>query len=42
MGSIEDFCDALRARGGKVEQIREEVDGVRRAVVEVKKGESGP
>lgn len=41
-GSIEDFCDALRARGGKVEQIREEADGVRRAVVEVKKGESGP
>jgi hypothetical protein len=41
-GSIEDFCDALRARGGKVEQIREEVDGVRRAVVEIKKGESRP
>jgi hypothetical protein len=37
-GSMEDFCDAVRARGGKVEQIREEVDGVRRAVVEVKKG----
>jgi hypothetical protein len=35
-GSIEDFCDAVKARGGKVEQIREEVDGVRRAVVEVR------
>jgi len=41
-GSIEDFCDALRARRGKVEQIREEVDGVRRAVMEIKKGESRP
>jgi hypothetical protein len=41
-GSIEDFCDEVRARGGKVEQIREEVDGVRRAVVEVKRGESRP
>jgi hypothetical protein len=35
-GSIEDFCDAVRARGGTVEQIREEADGVRRAVIEVK------
>jgi hypothetical protein len=40
-GSIEDFCDAVRAREGRVEQIREEVDGVRRAVVEVKSGKSG-
>lgn len=37
-GSIEDFCDAVRARGGVVEQIREESDGVRRAVVEVRNG----
>lgn len=35
-GSMEDFCDIVRARGGIVEQIREESDGVRRAVVEVK------
>ena len=41
-GSIGDFCNAVKARGGKVEQIREEVDGVRRAVVEVKRGESRP
>ncbi|KAI9746119.1 MAG: hypothetical protein M1818_000800 [Claussenomyces sp. TS43310] len=34
-GSIEDFCDAIRARKGKVAQVREESDGVRRAVVEV-------
>jgi hypothetical protein len=40
-GSIEDFCDAVRAGGGVVEQIREEVDGVRRAVVEVKSGKGG-
>lgn len=36
-GSVEDFCDAVRAEGGKVKQVREEVDGVRRAVIEVKK-----
>jgi protein-histidine N-methyltransferase len=41
-GSIEDFCDAVRARGGVVEQVREEVDGVRRAVVEVKMGGNMP
>jgi len=35
-GSIEDFCDAVRAKGAVVSQIREESDGVRRAVVEVK------
>ena len=35
-GSIEDFCDAIRANGAGVQQIREESDGVRRAVVEVK------
>ena len=35
-GSIEDFCDAVRAEGAGVQQIREESDGVRRAVVEVK------
>ena len=34
-GSIEDFCDAVRAKGASVKQIREESDGVRRAVVEV-------
>jgi hypothetical protein len=35
-GSMDDFCDAVRAKGLVVEQIREESDGVRRAVVEVK------
>jgi hypothetical protein len=35
-GSIEDFCDAVRAKAFDVEQIREESDGVRRVVVEVK------
>ena len=35
-GSIADFCDSVRAKGGSVEQIREELDGVRRAVIEVK------
>jgi hypothetical protein len=35
-GSIEDFCDTVRAKGAGVKQIREESDGVRRAVVEVK------
>lgn len=34
-GSMEDFCDAVRAKGIDVVQIREESDGVRRAVVEV-------
>jgi hypothetical protein len=41
-GSIEDLCDAVRARGGRVEQIREESDGVRRAVVEVRKQDQPP
>ncbi|KAG0647792.1 S-adenosylmethionine-dependent methyltransferase [Hyphodiscus hymeniophilus] len=35
-GSIEDFCDSVRAKGAVVKQIREESDGVRRAVVEIK------
>jgi hypothetical protein len=35
-GSMEDFCDLVRGKGGLVEQIREESDGVRRAVVEVR------
>ena len=39
-GSMEDFCDAVRARRGLVEHIREESDGVRRAVVEVKIGDT--
>jgi len=39
-GSMEDFCDTVRARGAEVELIREESDGVRRAVVEVKWGRS--
>ncbi len=34
-GSMEDFCNAVRAKGGKVDQIRDEVDGVRRTVVGV-------
>ncbi len=34
-GSMEDFCDLVRSKGGSVDQIREESDGVRRAVVEV-------
>jgi hypothetical protein len=41
-GSIEDLCDAVRARRGRVEQIREESDGVRRAVVEVRKQDQPP
>lgn len=36
-GSIEDFGHAVRARGGIVDQIREEAEGVRRTVVEVKR-----
>ena len=35
-GSMEDFCDLMRANGMDVEQLREESDGVRRVVVEVK------
>lgn len=35
-GSIEDFCAAVGARAGLVEQLREEEDGVRRAVVGVR------
>lgn len=34
-GSMEDFCEAVRDKGGVATQIREEEDGVRRAVVEV-------
>jgi hypothetical protein len=37
-GSMEDFCDMVRAKSRSVEQIREESDGVRRAIVEVKVG----
>ncbi|KAM3074834.1 hypothetical protein ACMFMG_008247 [Clarireedia jacksonii] len=36
-GSIEDFIEDVSARGALVERVREESDGVRRAVVEVKK-----
>ena len=35
-GSMEDFCDMVRAKGASIELIREESDGVRRAVIEVK------
>jgi hypothetical protein len=35
-GSIEDFGERVRERGGLMVQVREEEDGVRRAVVEVK------
>lgn len=35
-GSMEDFCQMVRSQGGAVEKIREESDGVRRAVVKVK------
>ncbi|CZS89362.1 probable MNI1 Putative S-adenosylmethionine-dependent methyltransferase of the seven beta-strand family [Rhynchosporium agropyri] len=35
-GSMVDFCEMVRSQGGSVKQIREESDGVRRAVVEVK------
>ncbi|KAH7412435.1 hypothetical protein BKA64DRAFT_637145 [Cadophora sp. MPI-SDFR-AT-0126] len=35
-GTMEDFCDIVRSHGCTVEQVREESDGVRRAVVEVK------
>jgi protein-histidine N-methyltransferase len=35
-GSMEDFCEMVRTKGASVEQIREESDGVRRTVVEVK------
>jgi hypothetical protein len=36
-GSIEDFSNAVRARDGLVEHIREELVGIRRAVVGIKK-----
>lgn len=36
-GSMEDFCQGVRTNGMDVEQIREESDGVRRAVVQVAK-----
>ncbi|KAG4439597.1 hypothetical protein IFR05_004945 [Cadophora sp. M221] len=35
-GSMEDFCEMVRLHSAAVDQIREESDGVRRAVVEVK------
>lgn len=34
-GSMEDFCDIVRAKGFAVDQIREESDGIRRTVVAV-------
>jgi hypothetical protein len=40
-GSMEDFCDLMRANGMDVEQVREESDGVRRAVVEVRNKRRG-
>jgi hypothetical protein len=36
-GSIEDFSNAVRARDGLVEHIREELVGIRRAVVGIRK-----
>ncbi|QSZ33950.1 hypothetical protein DSL72_005530 [Monilinia vaccinii-corymbosi] len=36
-GSMEDFIEHVTAQGALVEQVREESDGVRRAVIEVKK-----
>ncbi|EDN96768.1 hypothetical protein SS1G_01694 [Sclerotinia sclerotiorum 1980 UF-70] len=36
-GSIEDFIEDVVSKGALVEQIREESDGVRRAVIEVRK-----
>ncbi|KAJ4272379.1 hypothetical protein NW762_001092 [Fusarium torreyae] len=33
-GSLDDFIDKARERGAKVEQLREEVEGVRRGVVQ--------
>ncbi|KAM0142998.1 hypothetical protein ACHAO1_000832 [Botrytis cinerea] len=36
-GSIEDFIEDVTARGAQVTQVREESDGVRRAVIEVEK-----
>jgi hypothetical protein len=38
-GSMEDFCEMVGTNGGVVEQIREEADGVRRVVVEVRVGQ---
>jgi protein-histidine N-methyltransferase len=35
-GSMEDFCELVRAKGADLKTIREESDGVRRAVVEVR------
>lgn len=34
-GTMEDFCNAVREKNLDVKQIRQESDGVRRAVVEV-------
>jgi protein-histidine N-methyltransferase len=36
---MDDFCELVGYKGGVVEQVREEADGVRRAVVEVKVGQ---
>jgi len=33
---MEDFCELVRAKGADLKTIREESDGVRRAVVEVR------
>lgn len=38
-GSIEDFIEQVVARGALVDQVREESDGVRRAVIEVRKAD---
>ncbi|TAQ83031.1 hypothetical protein B7494_g8645 [Chlorociboria aeruginascens] len=35
-GSISDFCELVRREGGVVSEIREETEGVRRVVVEVR------
>jgi protein-histidine N-methyltransferase len=37
-GSVEDFCEEVKRRGGSTEQIREETEGVRRTVMEVRWG----
>lgn len=34
-GSMDDFVDEVTKKGGEVKQLREEVEGVRRSVVEV-------
>lgn len=40
-GSLEDFLEGVRGVGGVVKVVREEEDGVRRAVVEVRMGTRG-